>query len=237
MSATYGLRLGDYRDVLANVGEVDAVITDPPYGERTHRGHDDGARGHLGDGKDDATRRAISYKAWTPAEVAEFVTSWHPRCRGWFAVWSCHTLQRVCQRELERAGRYVFAPLPCVIRGMTVRLGGDGPSSWTVWLTVARPSTREFARWGTLPGAYVARRGGSKYIGGKPLPIVAAVVRDYSRPGDLVCDPCAGLATTAVAALASGRRFVGSEIDPIAFERASARLRSGVQQDMFAGVA
>lgn len=35
------LRLGDYREVLADV-EADAVITDPPYSERTHKGHDAG---------------------------------------------------------------------------------------------------------------------------------------------------------------------------------------------------
>jgi 23S rRNA G2445 N2-methylase RlmL len=36
------LRLGDWREVLADV-EPDAVITDPPYSERTHSGHNAGA--------------------------------------------------------------------------------------------------------------------------------------------------------------------------------------------------
>lgn len=37
------LRLGKWEDVLSDVGEVDAVISDPPYSSRTHKGHDDGA--------------------------------------------------------------------------------------------------------------------------------------------------------------------------------------------------
>lgn len=35
---TFELRLGRYQDVLADVGEVDAVIVDAPYGGRTHNG-------------------------------------------------------------------------------------------------------------------------------------------------------------------------------------------------------
>ncbi len=38
------LRLGRWQEALADVGEVDAVITDPPYSARTHEGHDDGAK-------------------------------------------------------------------------------------------------------------------------------------------------------------------------------------------------
>lgn len=37
------LRIGRWETVLADVGEVDAVISDPPYSDRTHEGHDDGA--------------------------------------------------------------------------------------------------------------------------------------------------------------------------------------------------
>lgn len=35
-----------------------------------------------------------------------------------------------------------------------------------------------------------------------------------TEPGDLVCDPCLGSGTTALAAFQTGRRFVGYEIDP-----------------------
>lgn len=36
------LRLGRWQDVLADV-ECDALICDPPYSARTHKGHDDGS--------------------------------------------------------------------------------------------------------------------------------------------------------------------------------------------------
>jgi site-specific DNA-methyltransferase (adenine-specific) len=69
--------------------------------------------------------------------------------------------------------------------------------------------------------------------GGKPLWLMRAIVRDYTRPGDLVCDPCAGGATTLLAAAMEGRRAVGAEMDPVTFEKASKRLAQGYTPDLF----
>jgi DNA modification methylase len=60
----------------------------------------------------------------------------------------------------------------------------------------------------------------------KPLALIDYLVRTYSNPGDVVLDNCLGSGTTGVAALQSGRRFVGIEKDDkyaaIAFERIKA---------------
>ena len=86
--AVIDLRLGDWHDVLADV-ECDALIVDPPYGERTHVGHDASAvghdasaAGHHGEGHDGADRKALDYGYWTERDVVEFVKYWSPRCRG-----------------------------------------------------------------------------------------------------------------------------------------------------------
>jgi hypothetical protein len=212
------LREGEYQTALADVAEIDCVIADPPYGARTHDGHENTQP------VDGAERRALSYKSWTRDDVGAFVQAWAPRCRGWMAVMSCSDLAPAWRETMEDAGRCAFAPVPCVIRGMTVRLQGDGPSSWSVYLNVSRPRSREFVGGWTRPGAYVVGRGSGGHIGGKPLDLMKLIVGDYSRPGDLVCDPCAGYATTGVAALQLGRRFVGSEVAPATHAEAAARL-------------
>jgi DNA modification methylase len=51
-----------------------------------------------------------------------------------------------------------------------------------------------------------------------------ALVRDYSRPGDLVVDPCAGGGTTLAAALLEGRRACGAEVNPHHHREAMNRL-------------
>lgn len=222
------LILGDYREVMRD-DVCDCLCTDPPYGSRTHEGHDGQEQ------YDAAERRELSYKSFTPDDVNEFVDFWHPRTRGWMAIMSCSDLSPVYRAAYERVGRCSFAPVPCVIRGMTVRLQGDGPSSWAVYLNVARPRNQEFLKWGTLPGAYPTTRKTKGHIGGKPMSLMTAIVGDYSRPGDLVCDPCAGFGTTALACSSMGRRFTGAEIDPETYAKAKERLSGGVQVDMFGG--
>lgn len=49
-------------------------------------------------------------------------------------------------------------------------------------------------------------------------------IESWTNPGDLVFDPFTGSGTTAVAAVRTGRRFVGTEIEPAYFEIAKLRV-------------
>lgn len=237
--ALKALHCGKWQTELPSI-EVDAVISDPPYSAKVHRA------GALIEGADDAERSVdIGYDALTPADVSEFCQSWSPRTRGWICVHTSHDLVPVWEAALAFEGRYVFAPVPCVMRGMSVRLQGDGPSSWTCWLVVARPRRKEFMSWGTLPGAYSgpppsrasAKGAKSIVVGQKPQWLINAIVRDYSKPGDLVCDPFAGSGTTGVACESLGRRFVGAEMNPETHAKAVERLGGSIQRDLFGGAA
>ena len=246
------LRLGRWQDALDGV-ECDALIVDAPYGERTHSGHDYGtgsanrsergwprADGSKEPGRD---RRAITYAAWTPDDVRAFVDHWSPRTRSWMVSITDDGLQQTWKDAMAAHDRYVFAAIPWVAPGSRVRLSGDGPSSWTCWIIVGRPrkgndrTGRPYSKWGTLPGAYIVQSDRDGHIGGKPLALMEAIVRDYSRPGDLVCDPCAGYGTTLAAALRQGRQAVGSEMDPETHARGLEYLdRHGRVRDMFEAV-
>ncbi len=160
-----------------------------------------------------------------PEDLEEFMAFWGPRCRGWFVVLSDSDLCAAWRLAFERHGLTGFQPLPLFLPGMTVRMAGDGPSSWAVYANVARP--KALCRWGTLPGGYTGPPGERFHIGGKPLWLMRALVRDYTRPGDLVCDPCAGGATTLLAAVTEGRRAVGAEMDPLTHAKAMKRLSAG----------
>ena len=59
----------------------------------------------------------------------------------------------------------------------------------------------------------------------KPLALLERVVAASAAPGDLVVDPFAGSATTGVAALQAGCRFLGMERDPAYLDLAMRRLR------------
>lgn len=219
--------------VRRTVGQVDALIVDAPYSERTHSGHDGAAAADPGktwkrsNGREEAKieRREIDYEPWTTEHVSDFVSTWVPITRGWIVSITDDVLAAAWRAALESAGRQTFQSVPCVIRGMSVRLVGDGPSSWATHAIVGRPRTKEMARWGTLDGAYVGPCERQPVVGGKPLWLMESLVRDYTRPGDLVCDPCMGAGTTLLAAKLLGRQYIGGDLDAKHVEIARERLR------------
>ena len=230
------LRLGRYQDVLADV-EWDACIFDAPYSARTHIGYDGGAKSSNGADRPDirdnrarqaaglpAMRKHLPYTSWSDSDVRDCVGFISPRTKGWIVSITDHDLAAAYASALSDAGRYVFAPVPLVEPGSRVRLTGDGPSSWTCWVVVARPRRVPYSKWGTLPGAYIVPREAKPITGGKPLGAMRDIVRDYSREGDLVCDPCAGAGTTLLAARMEGRAYIGAEADPATHALATRRL-------------
>ena len=222
---TWDLRCGRWQDTLADV-ECDALIVDAPYSARTHGGQDARVESWKG----------LQYDGWSPDDVRAFVDSWAPRVRGWFVSVTDDVLAPVWRAAYESTGRYAFAPVPWIDPTRGVRLGGDGPASSACYIMVSRPRARRFSSWGSLPGHYVLNgaRGGI-VRGGKPAALMRALIRDYTRPGDLVCDPCAGGGTTLLAAVQEGRRAVGSEMDPETHAKAVERIeRKLAQADLWA---
>jgi hypothetical protein len=226
------MRFGDYRDVMRDV-ECDAMIVDAPYSDRTHKGHNQGVEHANEANQDGRQRRAIGYSAWTGVDVQAFVEFWTPRTRSWFLSITDHVLAPAWEGALKASGRYVFPPVPLIDEGAGPRYQGDGPASATCWVIVSRPREKRFLTWGSLPPVYSFPREPKPVIGGKSLAAMRALVRDYSRPGDLVCDPCAGGGTTLLAALTEGRRAVGSEMDPEHYAIAKSRLARGYTPPLF----
>lgn len=220
---------GDAMDILPYI-RADHIITDPPYSERTHSGHDAGAR----IGNDKAARQKLGYGFLSVEQAQDAASSFCKSCDGWVVWMTDATLAPTIQAALSDNGRYVFAPLPFFQPGRSVRLTGDGPCSWTDWIVCARTAAQ--VRWGTLPGGYVAGEGWAdkERMGGKPARLMSLLVQHYSKPGDVVCDPYMGAGTTGVSAVQEGRRFVGIEIDPNAYEKAVKRITDAhKQQDLF----
>lgn len=246
------LHLGDYRDVLRGF-DCDLALFDTPYSAKTHAGHDSGAARanakqaatHVrpSDGLEVPTRkrRKLGYAPWDPSDVRECVDFFAGGTRGWMVSLTDDELEPAWETAMAAHDRYVFEfPTPWFSPGSRVRMSGDGPACWTCPIVQSRPRTgedrngRPYALWGALPGGYVYSsdrgvHGGNEgvVVGAKPLALMRALVRDYSRKGDVVLDPCAGGGTTLLAAVIEGRYAVGAEQDERTFSLAVARLRQG----------
>ncbi len=223
--------------------KVNSLIFDAPYSEKVHEGHKNGkltadraaafAKAHENNptaesrysarksAAGESGRRDLEYEAFDEEKINKFCSIWLPKTTGWVVSITDDVLAPVWGAEFEAADRYRFAPLPLVETGSRVRMVGDGPSNWTCWIVVARPKNREYASWGTLPGAYVqaAERkfnssdGSDRIVGAKPLKSMIRIVDDYTRPNDIVCDMFLGGGTTGRACLRSQRYFIGIEKD------------------------
>ncbi len=68
-----------------------------------------------------------------------------------------------------------------------------------------------------------------------PLPLLERIILMSSDAGDIVLDPFVGTGTTAIAARALGRRYIGIDIDPHYVDITIQKL-SAVQPSMFEGV-
>lgn len=225
------LYCADYMDVLPELedGAVSSIIVDPPYSDRSHCGHNNSANGHGDAILDDGQRRVIQYQSWSEEVVESASREFARVSSGWVVAFTDHVLMPAWSSGLEHAGRYVFAPLVLYAPGSRCRLSGDGPSCWCTWIVVAR--TAKQCRWGTLPGGYLQTHNETREIAGaKTIKIMDEVVRDYSRTGDVVCDPCMGSASTGISCIRTGRRFMGVEKNPDYFKIAVRRIEKALAE-------
>jgi hypothetical protein len=100
-------------------------------------------------------------------------------------------------------------------------------STWCPLLLLCKGPAPGRPHWEARPDCLVPRPGKDKIYHNYQLNLneVVDIIEHFSRPGSLVCDPCAGSATVGVACKKLGRRFVGYEIDPCMARRAAGRIR------------
>jgi ParB-like chromosome segregation protein Spo0J len=56
------------------------------------------------------------------------------------------------------------------------------------------------------------------------------IVENFTKPGDVICDPTMGSGTTGIAAVRLGRYFIGIDIDEEAYQISKARIAAAVEE-------
>ena len=211
-------RLGRWQDVLADVDACDVVLTDPPYSERTHEGYRTGSGTYTDPGDQ------VGYVSLQDAD--EFASHWSTLCRLWTIQFGDHVSFRSWESAWQSVDWYTFPPVFWLRRNPGPRMAADGPASAGEHVLVARPRRRvrdPLSR----PGRYdVATAPATGVIGTKDVGGLRRILEDYTRPGDLVVDPYAGTATVGQACIETGRRYIGSEVDPRTYALGVKRLRA-----------
>jgi hypothetical protein len=200
---------------------IAALITDPPYSAKTEEGSRS-SQGFKSADRDKpaysgAPEKNIDYGHITPADAQALADKFAPIVNCWAVIFCDHIAWQWHRDAWDSHGWYTFAPVPWLKRNGAPRFQGDGPASMTEWIMVARPRGLPDSRF-SRSGYYMTsiyRQGGDgrRRAGHKAECELVKLVKDYSEPGDLVCDPFAGTATVGGACIRLGRNYVGTEVD------------------------
>lgn len=231
--ARYAVVCGERDEVLAEMDDaaVDVTITDAPYDEHTHanvrttRGNwKKGGR----EGRGKMLDIDLGFEACDPATVAPVMLR---VTRRWCVTFCALEQLGEWKRAAQNAG-YTY------VRGgvwdrvaPTPSLHGDRPACRVEGLAImhARGKLRwngggGFAFWSHLRLASAHGHERTGHPTEKPVALMRELVRDFSDPGEVICDPHAGSGTTGVAALLEGRRVILVERNPEHAETCRRRL-------------
>jgi site-specific DNA-methyltransferase (adenine-specific) len=220
---------GDSREVLAGMEDesVKAVLTDPPYTERTHAKARSITAGSIHKG-------VTTFGSITDADL-EFVLS---ECGRVSQGWVVATL------DYRHAVKFDETPPPglkCQRVGVWVKtnptpqITGDRPAQgWEAIAYLHREKGRSKWNGGGKHGNYVTKVAAPEgHPTAKPLSILRDWVTLFTDPGDTVLDPFAGSGTTLRAASDLGRKAIGVELDERYCEVIAKRLQQSAF-DLFA---
>ena len=192
---------------------VDLVLTDPPYGVKRDKGFK-GFKGFGGFGTPIARKR-YEDDEWDSVRPDKEVFENILRCG---------------KDALIFGGNFFADLLPPSTHWIvwdklnTMPTFGDCELLWT---SFSRKSVKKYIyQYNGLIGMEPWRQHPTQ----KPVELIRKLIMDYTKEGDLVCDPFMGSWTTARAAKDLGRDFIGFELERRYCEVGEERLR---QQNLF----
>lgn len=219
---------GDCLAVLPLLGEpFDAVIVDPPYEEEMHVAKLSARRVRT-DGY--ASPKPVDFAA-----IGELRGAMTPllreRCLGWFLAFCTPEGIAAWRDAIEDSGMRYKRACFWVKPDSAPQFNGQGPA-FAVEPFVTAWCGKGMSRWNgggrrnhfTFPTNDPQRQG--DHSTEKPLALMLELVRLFTQPDAIVCDPCMGSGTTIIAAAALGRRAIGIEKDPKHYALARARIES-----------
>jgi len=222
------LYLGDCRDVLPTLADVDAMVTDPPYGIGLKRKTSDYRDSQFFD--HGASLEASIFYADEPEDVRRLISDAIPLALS------------IAKRAVIFPGPAMLwhYPAPASI-GSVFTPNGAGRTAWGFQCThpVLFYGKDPFLQdgLGARPNSMRTEQPNNEKVDhpcAKPVQWMKWAVWRGSRSFETILDPFMGSGSTGVACAKLGRRFVGIEIEPHYFDIACRRIEEAQRQgDLF----
>jgi site-specific DNA-methyltransferase (adenine-specific) len=212
------LYLGDCSEILPTLDKVDAVVTDPPYADKTHKG------ARTGNGND----VLIDFDHISNEQAIEFAKHFVSIATGW-VVMTCdwmHTAEiaREMPDEFIRAGVWIKP------NGMP-QFTGDRPAmGWESVAMLHRKGKKEWNGGGRHAVWNVPKVHGN-HPTEKPIALIESFVDLFSNREATILDPFMGSGTTGVACMNLQRKFIGIEREQKYFDIACKRIEQAQKQE------
>lgn len=217
------LILGDCTDVFPTIESVDHVITDPPYGKKTHKGARTGGNGH----KDPSSGEAvlIDFDSLPDDAFYPLCESLVKLARRW-VVMSCEWRHAVKLEESElliRLGVWIK-------RNSAPQFTGDRPG--VGWEAIACLHRKGRKKWngGGYHAVWDFPKTEGEHPTQKPILLIKKWVEQFTDAGETILDPFMGSGTTGVACVQLGRKFIGIEREQKYFDIACRRIEQAYSQ-------
>lgn len=237
------LYLADCLEVIPSLSDVDAVITDPPYSSggqfRGDRAQDTRVKYVQSDSDNKSlpefsgdTRDQRSFHFWAALWAGAALRACKPSATAcFFSDWR----QLPISTDYLQAGGWVWrGVVPWAKNSSRPQMGRFSAScEYVVWGSNGPMPVERGV--GCLPGFYqYAAPQDREHVTQKPEDLMRDILQ-ICPAGGLVLDPFMGSGTTGAAAMQSGHRFIGVELNPEYFAIACRRIEDAQrQQKMFA---
>lgn len=237
------LYLGDCRDVMPTLAGIKHIISDPPYEDELHAAfgkkiqRNDGA--HLP--RSANMLKPIEFEGIN-ATRDEVATALVKASNGWLILFTLAEGVRAWRDPMQAAGAKWDTTLAWVKPDASPRFNGQGAARGfecvvTAWCVKGYRSWNGGGKRGIYTHCVNFQRQG-EHPTEKPLPLMVEILRDYTQAGELICDPFCGSGTTGVAAVKTGRQFIGIEQNEQWFDLSCRRIAAALKQpDFFVSIA
>ena len=201
------LYLGDCREILPTLPQVDACITDPPYGIGEAAGKS-------------ATRKGlgptIDYgdDSWDDKPIDDDLIRMVREAGKWAVIFG--------------GNYYAMPPAKCWLVWDKENGDNDFADCELAWTNLPKAVRRIRYLWNGMLRANGEARG--DHPTQKPIGVMAWAINHVPAPNRLILDPFMGSGTTGVAAMNLGRSFIGIEREPKYFDIACRRIEDAQRQ-------
>ena len=204
------LYCGDSKDIVPKLENIDAVVTDPPYGINENN-------------KKNLSRE----KKAKPRDYGEFI--WDNSRVDQNII---HLIRQKSRYQIIFGGNYYELPsTSCWLVWDKQNGNNDFADCELAWTNLKTAVRRIYWRWNGM-----IRRGDDERVHPtqKPLGVMRWCIEKLPKDANTILDPFMGSGTTGVACAMMGRKFIGVELDQKYFDIACKRIEKAYNQlDLF----